>query len=514
MATELELDQTENPTALVAGDPSTIASTAAHMSKLGGAFERTAGGLRRIDLGEWTGEAADAFRASFKESPKGWADAADAFGRAARALDGFRSTVVWAQEQAGQAIALYRNGMDASVRARSDYNRQVDEYNAAATGNGPPPAPLPPFTDPGQGAMERAQQMLAAARSGRDTAAADVTRVLTEATALAPPLPSGWDRLGADLLDGAGAKLTEFNHMLQGVGEGIEGLVKLVRTVNPGDPYNITHPAQYLDNLTAVTAGLIHTAAHPIDMVKDITGTGWGSDPAKAAGRLIPNILLGIATAGGGTAAKVAGGAARREAAAAAERGAPTAAREAEAHPSHPVPAPAAGSIPPPLQRDVPLAHTSTRVDEFRTEQDPGDPRRWNAPDVLRVLDPAELENHRLFARDGKLFSVATGEPFDTAAATSLHRNGDQLAIFVMDEQGNFFASMEHERGIFHHSSFFGGDKPVAGAGEMEVHDGVPSLVTRRSGHFMPDVDQKQQVEDILGEQGVDLSQANFTEGW
>lgn len=511
MATELELDQTENPTALVAGDPSTLASTTAHMSKLGGAFERTAGGLRRIDLGEWTGEAADAFRASFKESPKGWADAADAFGRAARALDGFRSTVVWAQEQAGQAVALYRNGMDASVRARSDYNRQVDEYNAAATGNGPPPAPLPPFTDPGQGAMERAQQMLAAARSGRDTAAADVTRVLTEATALAPPLPSGWDRLGADLLDGAGAKLTEFNHMLQGVGEGIEGLVKLVRTVNPGDPYNITHPAQYLDNLTTVTAGLIHTAAHPIDMVKDITGTGWGSDPAKAAGRLIPNILLGIATAGGGTAAKVAGGAARREAAAAAERGAPTAAREAEAHPI-PAPTPPPGGTPPPLQRDVPLPDTKTRRDDFIGEEDPADPDRWNAPQVLHVMDPAELEQHRLFVQDGKLFQVGTGQPFDTSAARTWDGPTGR-AMFVMDEHGNIFASLEQERHTLHHSSFFGGG-PVAGAGEIQAVDGVPTVVTRRSGHYSPDLTHFQQVMRVLQEQGFDVSRITFTDGF
>ncbi|WP_218581945.1 hypothetical protein, partial [Nocardia cyriacigeorgica] len=54
-----------------------------------------------------------------------------------------------------------------------------------------------------------------------------------------------------------------------------------------------------------------------------------------------------------------------------------------------------------------------------------------------------------------------------------------------MDNQGNLYASLHHAPGQFHHSSFLAGG-PVAGAGELEVIDGVLQLVTDSSGHYRP----------------------------
>jgi hypothetical protein len=50
----------------------------------------------------------------------------------------------------------------------------------------------------------------------------------------------------------------------------------------------------------------------------------------------------------------------------------------------------------------------------------------------------------------------------------------------------------------------------VAGAGELEVRDGVVRVVTRKSGHYMPTPEMLSQVRDMLLEQGVDVSGAFF----
>lgn len=85
--------------------------------------------------------------------------------------------------------------------------------------------------------------------------------------------------------------------------------------------------------------------------------------------------------------------------------------------------------------------------------------------------------------------------------------------MFVMDQHGNLYASLQQEVGRLHHSSFLRG-KPVAGAGELEVHDGVVRFVTRKSGHYMPPPEMLSQVRDMLREQGIDVSGTIFGDGF
>ena len=60
---------------------------------------------------------------------------------------------------------------------------------------------------------------------------------------------------------------------------------KVVRDVNPDDPWNMTHPAEYLAGLSAIGAGLVHDAVHPQDLVGQMVGGGWGSDPFDGGGQ-------------------------------------------------------------------------------------------------------------------------------------------------------------------------------------------------------------------------------------
>ena len=298
---ELPLGATDDPKLLVNGEADTIAETAAHLSKLGAAFGETAKGFAEIDVSHWTGDAADAFRAKFQDSPKQWVAAADAFQAAGAAFEGYVSVVKWAQDQAKQAADLYRRAEQASQDAADRYNAQA----AQAT------EPMPPFSDPGNADRLRAQEMLAAARRQRDSAAEQAQHAIEAATAKAPQEPSFAERMIDEITDQTVMVGDTALHVVEGAAEGIEGMLKFARSLNPMDPYNITHPASYVDGLSNTAAGLLHSVVHPVDLVKGLIGTGWGSDPGEALGKLLPNIALGALTDGAGTAAEAGSMAAR-----------------------------------------------------------------------------------------------------------------------------------------------------------------------------------------------------------
>jgi hypothetical protein len=110
MAPEPDLGQSEDPYALVRGDVSAVRTTVGHLTDLAAGFGATAEGLRAIEVGAWTGAAADAFRARFAQAPAEWSRAAAAFRSAAQAWDGFCSVLAAAQTQAGTAVAAVPGG--------------------------------------------------------------------------------------------------------------------------------------------------------------------------------------------------------------------------------------------------------------------------------------------------------------------------------------------------------------------------------------------------------------------
>jgi hypothetical protein len=290
---EPELGQSEDPRELVRGDVDAVRATVGHLADLAEGFRATAGGLRAIDVGAWTGAAADAFRVRFAEAPEQWSRAAIAFGSAARAWQRFESTLAVAQHDAGTAAARFRVGAAAADRAQVAYAVDMAGYlTRVATGHDPGPEPTPDGS--GTAEIQAARRMLAGARTRRDTAAADAARAIAEAAALAPDQPTGWDRRIAEAADWLGANETELAHVAEGVGEGVESLVHLVRAGNPADPYNLNHPGRFVENASTALSSTVDTLAHPLRLVAGFVGTGWGADPARAFGHLIP------AVAGGG----------------------------------------------------------------------------------------------------------------------------------------------------------------------------------------------------------------------
>lgn len=119
----------------------------------------------------------------------------------------------------------------------------------------------------------------------------------------------------------------------------------------------------------------------------------------------------------------------------------------------------------------------------------------------VKYLDSAERQQFKLTIHNGKLHT-ADGNLFDTTAGTSLWTKGGGRAIFVMDHNGDIYASNYQEKGKFHHSSFLAG-APVASAGELEVRNGELVAMSPQSGHYRPSGQQLLQCANHLLAQGV-----------
>jgi len=310
---ELQLGQTSDPKQLVHGDAGKVRSTAAKLKTFQTGFGEVADGLNQISTGHWQGAAADAFRARFAPEPAKWSAAATAMGEASGALTSYSSAVEAAQSQAQRAIDLWDQGQQVTKQAVYAYNQQVSAYNSAAqaynarvqAGQDPGTRPSEPgkFTDPGAALRDQAQQVLSAARQSRNAAAASAAAAARRGTSLAPAKPGLWSQLGDGLADGLSVAGLADVSMTTGIVQGAADIVKFGRTLNPADQWNIRHPAEYVAGVSGTLAGIADMEVNPRAAIQGLVGTGWGSDPFQAFGKLVPNIALTVLTDGGGAAA-------------------------------------------------------------------------------------------------------------------------------------------------------------------------------------------------------------------
>ncbi|WP_314224621.1 putative T7SS-secreted protein [Streptomyces zaehneri] len=307
---EMDLGQTEDKTKLVYGSPSEINATATKLRAFQSAFDDAGDGLKGLDSSRLEGETAEALRTAVSTQPPKWYAAADACAKAVGALDAFAGTVTWAQGQAQTAIDKWKEGVKASEDAADAHRKKVDDYNGAVDRyNAQPadkrdPASLPPkpaatFDDPGRKLMQDAQDLLAEARKQRNSAAETARTAVRAARDMAPQKPSYAEQLG----DGMQELQLMGDHVGGGVVKGTAGLLNFVRGVNPLDPYNITHPAEYATSLNSLAAGLVVAANDPVGTGKQMI-SDFMKDPAEGFGRLLPDVALTVATGGGGAAVK------------------------------------------------------------------------------------------------------------------------------------------------------------------------------------------------------------------
>ncbi|MFE9728667.1 putative T7SS-secreted protein [Streptomyces sp. NPDC005794] len=292
---EQQLGQTEEANELIHGRPEKISAAVKNLRDFQKAFDLVGGGMKKLDSGHWKGEAADVFRAKFQTLPTDWLRAADAFEDAAKALETFAGAVASAQGKAGEAIALYKEGKQDYETAAAAFKEKAEAYNAVRNTDHPLPHPGT-FSDPGAAKRRHAQEILQRARQARNEAGEAAKGAITAAMAHAPKEPTGLDRAKQELIDYSVGQSIELAHVGGGVIKASAGLVNFVRSVNPQDPYNLTHPAEYYKGVNMTLAGLVSTAANPDRALKNAWDAAKG-DPSEFIGRLLPEL---VGTKGGG----------------------------------------------------------------------------------------------------------------------------------------------------------------------------------------------------------------------
>ncbi|MEU0375517.1 DUF6531 domain-containing protein, partial [Streptomyces sp. NPDC006283] len=176
------------------------------------------------------------------------------------------------------------------------FNKKVDAYNAALSGDKPLPHPGE-FSDPGKAKRQRAQEILKDARTARNEAGESAKTAVHAALAHAPKEPTGRERAVLEIADWGVGQGIELAHFGGGIVKGTAGIVNFVRSVAPMDMYNLTHPAEYWKGVNTTLAGLASTVANPDRALKNAWEAAKG-DPSEFLGRLVPEIL-GTKGAGG-----------------------------------------------------------------------------------------------------------------------------------------------------------------------------------------------------------------------
>ncbi|MGW2996936.1 putative T7SS-secreted protein, partial [Streptomyces sp. NPDC001193] len=261
---EMELGQTDDPKKLVYGSVSKIRAQVSHLNDFKTSFDQVGNGLKGIGEPDGLkGKAADAFQKAVAKEPPRWFKAAEAFGKAAEAMGRFAETVEWAQGQAKEALAEYEHAQKVSTDARNAHNKQVGAYKDAVEAKKDPLPPRPvdakDFVDPGKALATAAQDKLDSARRQRNEVAETTRTAVRAARDAAPPKPSYAQQLG----DGLDYLELAKTHLAGGVIKGTAGMLTFARGLNPMDPYNLTHPAEYLTHLNSTAAGLVTAANDP-----------------------------------------------------------------------------------------------------------------------------------------------------------------------------------------------------------------------------------------------------------
>jgi hypothetical protein len=300
-----ELGDTDDPKELVPGDVATLEETASGLRKLSVACQEAYAGVSKLDVGHWTGDAAEKFGSYFSaETPK-WRDAAEAFGPAVDALTTYKGAVERAQRDAAEAIRIHNEAKAETEAAEKQYDAASSRHEKATldavfTGDAAP-GPLAPFSDPGKAKREQAERILADARKALKEAAAQAAAVINKSKDKAPAEPGFLSKFAATLEDSFEKTSEQMEKFGDGLGRSVTSLAQLIRAGNPLDPYNMMHPGEYAANMLKQASGMVHMATHPGEAVKGILNfEEWKKDPFGAAGQLVGDIAIGIATDGAG----------------------------------------------------------------------------------------------------------------------------------------------------------------------------------------------------------------------
>ncbi|MFJ9781052.1 putative T7SS-secreted protein [Amycolatopsis sp. NPDC101161] len=275
-----ELGETDDPKALVPGEAKEIRASTVHLTVYGDTMIRIGEGFKKLDTGGWSGPAADAYHERTHAEPARWLTAGDAFHAAAAAINGYASTLDWAQGQAQQAIDLWKQGEDATRQGRTAYDRDVAAAEQEAASRGEPPPTAAPFQDPGESKRARARSLLHEARSQLDSAGDQAVGQADKAQAGAPEEPTFLDDIGDGLTSAA-----EF------VGHNLGVALGDVTS-------NVMNAAgDFASDVVHVAGDIVHDLGDGVGGVLRDVGELTGSDDLKNAGTTVTSSMHDAADA-------------------------------------------------------------------------------------------------------------------------------------------------------------------------------------------------------------------------
>lgn len=274
-----------SPRSLVPGDPGDLEALARRLDVLGGGAQRAAGSLRSAGAAGWVGTAGNAFRAAVDDVPAALSTAGECFSAASAALRDYARVLRAAQDDAARAVRLYEEGVAETRR----WQAQVRAYEADASRSSAHAHPS--SYDPGADEVRRAQGLLAQAREDVERAAARAAGVLRGAADDAPREPRWFSKVWR--------QVSEFG---RGAWEATAGTVTFL--------YSVTlqlavDPGGWASDLADVGRGLAYGVQHPVEFGKAVLDwETWQTNPARALGRLVPDLVATVASGGAGAAVR------------------------------------------------------------------------------------------------------------------------------------------------------------------------------------------------------------------
>ncbi|OLT39114.1 hypothetical protein BJF85_07925 [Saccharomonospora sp. CUA-673] len=185
---------------MVPGEPGEIRKSTGHLTSYGRTLTQIGEGLKTLDTGGWTGPAADRFFEFFDGEPARWVTCGEAFTRAATAINGYASTLAWAQSEARRAIQMWDEAARATAQAQQQHTAALQQ----AMAQGHTPAVNVTFEDPGESKRQAARDTLNNVRAQVQSAGNEAVTSVDEAQRHAPEEPSFLEEFAGAVAEVAG----------------------------------------------------------------------------------------------------------------------------------------------------------------------------------------------------------------------------------------------------------------------------------------------------------------------
>ena len=277
-------------TDLIEGSPTALRASATELSNLAARHDQVAHDLQALSRDGWSGGASNLFSVALGDIPSKLTTSVTSFSSASAAVSRFADDLEQAQREAARAIDIHLEG----ERQTRDWEWTWQRYRTDAIEselNGTTAPRRPSSTDPGQWERTRAEEIVEMARLQVVEGSATLEASCEAAGDTAPDGPGFFSK--------AWGATKEF---FGGAWDATTGMVVFAWEISP--IRLMIDPGGWLENVGDMAGGLWWGVQHPVEFFKTaVNWDMWMDNPWRAAGELVPDLIITLATAGGGAAA-------------------------------------------------------------------------------------------------------------------------------------------------------------------------------------------------------------------